>query len=332
MSKVDPNTGEIIDDLIDVRTINLPENIVANKINVAEQTSKLMEGWSPDSVWKDLGKGGEKTIESLRLNDAYNLMKANLAETVASDDNPRAQISVLVDNGVINADYYINDAEYKQKMADAIARAKKIKQTAGMSTELSKQEMEDIELSMVKLEKDASGIINPVPSEAQKKAAKERVMQEVDMNAGEKITGEAKQDWYHAPTNNSGDSPEQKENDYMNGYIAVRQAWHKGDYGMLSKNYEYVPKGNGVIEVYQTTVTDDGGKVPKKKTQRKLIQRVTSIDGLAQFAFDTANSNEALTFVKEGERVFRSRGLDKDPKYAVNNTKPKEDLRTKYNY
>lgn len=63
MSKVDPNTGEIIDDLIDVRTINLPENIVANKVDVAEQTSKLMEGWSPDSVWKDLGKGGEKTIE-----------------------------------------------------------------------------------------------------------------------------------------------------------------------------------------------------------------------------------------------------------------------------
>jgi hypothetical protein len=317
MSKVDPNTGEIIDDLIDVRTINLPENIVANKINVAEQTSKLMEGWSPDSVWKDLGTGGEKTIESLRLNDAYNLMKANLAETVASDDNPRAQISVLVDNGVINADYYINDAEYKQKMADAIARAKKIKQTAGMSTELSKQEMEDIELSMVKLEKDASGIINPVPSEAQKKAAKERVMQEVDMNAGEKITGQAKQDWYHAPTNNNNNGNGDMTNDnYLNGYLAVRQAWNKADYSMLSKDYQYVPEGNGVTSVYKTTVTTDSKG--NEKTTKQFVKKISNPEGFAEFAFDTKNANDAITFYKSGKNIFDNNGMANDPKYKVN--------------
>lgn len=319
MSKIDPKTGELISDLIDVRSINAPENIVANRVDVAAGTSKLMEGWDPYTMWKDMGRGGEMNIEDIRQNPAFNLMKANLAETIANDDNPRAQISVLVDNGVINADYYSNDSEYQQKVSEAIARAKKIKQTAGQPTTLSDQEMKDIELSMVRLEKNASGIINPVLTEEQKKAAKDRVMQEVEIQAGRKVTGSAKQDWYHAPTNNGGDSPQQQANNYMNGYIAVRQAWNRGDYGMLSKNYEYVPEGSGVINVYETSTVEEGdGKSPKKKT-RKLIQRVTSPEGLAQFAFDTDNSNEALTNYKEGRKIFYNQGLDKDPKYVANN-------------
>lgn len=322
MTKVDPTTGKVLEDMIDVRTINSPENIVANKVIVADQTAKLMEGWDPKTVWKDLGRGGEMSIESLRNNDAYKLMKANLAETVASDENPRAQLSVLVDNGVINADYYLTDAERKQKVADAVARAKKIKQTAGQPAELSADELKEIEMSMVRLEKNASGIINPVLSDEQKKAAKERVMQEVDIRAGEKIEGSAKQDWYHAPTGGGGDSPQQQANNYMNGYIAVRQAWNQGNFGMLSKNYEYVPKGGGVIEIYETSTSSTpsaDGKTTAGKTTRKLIQKVTSPEGLAQFAFDTKNSNEALTNYNEGRKIFYNQGLDKDPKYAANN-------------
>lgn len=321
MSKVNPNTGEIIDDLIDVRTINLPENIVANKVDVASQTSKLMEGWDPYTIWKDMGRGGEMNIEDIRQNPAFNLMKANLAETVANDNNPRAQISVLVDNGVINADYYINDSEYRQKKTEAIERAKKIKRTAGLPADLSEQEMKDIELSLVKLEKDASGIINPVPSEEQKKAAKERVMQEAEIQAGRKVTGSAKQDWYHAPTNNNNGNGDMTNDNYLNGYIAVRQAWDKADYSMLSKDYQYVPEGNGVTSVYKTTVTTSpsgDGKTSTEKTTKQFVKKIKNAEGFAEFAFDTNNANDAITFYNQGRGIFYNNGMDKDPKYTVN--------------
>lgn len=312
MSKVDPNTGEIVDDLIDVRTINAPENIVANKVDVAGQTSKLMEGWDPKTIWKDLGRGGEMTIESIRNNDAYKLMKANLAETVASDENPRAQLSVLVDNGVINADYYINEAERKQKIADAIDRAKKIKQTAGQSTELSAQELKDIEMSMVKLEKDASGIINPVLSDDQKKAAKERVMQEVDIRAGEKVTGSAKQDWYHAPVDrgNDGDKEYDENQKMLAGYTATLDAFgidrdsvltgtnkYTGnhDFSRLSNDYEYKWEKDGTgVGVYK----------PGTITRIALISRP---DGLAQYAYGSTNPADATLKYNKARNIYKSK-------------------------
>ena len=318
MSKIDPKTGGLISDLIDVRSINAPENIIANRVDVAAGTSKLMEGWDPYTMWKDMGRGGEMNIEDIRQNPAFNLMKANLAETIANDDNPRAQISVLVDNGVINADYYSNDSEYQQKVSEAIARAKKIKQTAGQPTTLSDQEMKDIELSMVRLEKNASGIINPVLTEEQKKAAKERVMQEVEIQAGRKVTGSAKQDWYHAPTGGGGNGSGDITNDnYLNGYLAVRQAWDKADYSMLSKDYQYVPEGNGVTSVYKTTVTTDAKG--SEKTTKVFVKKIKSPEGFAEFAFDTKNANDAITFYDQCKGIFYNSGMDKDPKYAVNN-------------
>lgn len=322
MTKVDPKTGKIVEDLIDVRTINSPENIVANKVDVAGQTSKLMEGWDPKTIWKDLGRGGEMTIESIRNNDAYKLMRANLAETVASDENPRAQLSVLVDNGVINADYYINEAERKQKISDAIERAKKIKQTAGQPAELSDKELKDIEMSMVKLEKDASGIINPVLSDEQKAAAKERVMQEVDIRAGEKVTGSAKQDWYHAPTKSndddgSGESDEVQK--MLAGYTATLDAFgidrdsiltgsttytNNHDFSRLSNNYEYKWEQGGV-GVYK----------PGTKTRIALVK---SPSGLAQYAYGASNPADATLKYNKARNIYKS----KSPSNKNNNDLP----------
>lgn len=182
--------GKIVGDIMDIRTMNSPDNIVSNRIDVASNVDSLVKNWEPWSIWKDSGKGGEVTIDDVRNNkEVFGPLKAQVAETIASDSNPRAQISVLVDNGVMDANYYIDDNEYNQKRQEAIDEALQVKRTAGLAEELSPQEIKQIEFNLVKVEKDAKGIINPILTQEQKDAAKKRVLDEVEIQLGRKVSG-----------------------------------------------------------------------------------------------------------------------------------------------
>lgn len=191
MVKKDKNTGAIVGDIMDIRTMNSPDNIVSNRINLNTATNALVGNWDVYSIWKDAGKGSEINIEDIRQNPVFAPMKAQVAETIAPNSNPRAQISILTDNGVMDAIYYESPEEYKQKRQEAIDEAIQVKKTAGlpMADQLTPDELKKIEFNMVKIAKDDKGIINPILNEAQQKAAKDRVMQEVEMQLGKKVTG-----------------------------------------------------------------------------------------------------------------------------------------------
>lgn len=273
MTKVDPKTGAIMGDVTDVRTINAPENIVANRVVVPTVVSNLTKDWDPVTTFKDLGRGGELNIEDIRQNPEFATMKAKVAESVASDNNPRAQISVLVDNGVMNADYYMNDAEYNQKREEAIDYAKQVKRTAGLPDSLTDKEIKDIEFNLVRVQKDPAGIINPILTDEQKKAAKDRVMQEVEMQMEKKITGSPKQQW--SSGSSGGGSGSGDDNAAMiAGYKSTLEAFGidteavkngqivntgSTNFNGLSRSYQYRRTGQGV-EVYKAGSLDADGK------------------------------------------------------------------------
>lgn len=323
MTKVDPSTGGIVGDVIDVRTINAPENIVANRVVVPTAVENLTSGWDPWTTFKDLGRGGELNIEDVRQNPEFATMKAKVAESVASDANPRAQVSVLVDNGVIDATYYMNDAEYKQQKQSLIDEALQVKKTAGLKPELSIDEMKQIELSLVKVQKDQSGIINPVLTDEQKKLAKDRVMQEVEIQMEKKITGSPKQQWSSSTGGgNGGGSGSGDDNAaMMAGYRASLEAFGidtesvksgnvqytgQSNFNGLSRSYQYRKAKDGSVEVYAagTTFTEDGKAVDRygNPAQPRVVARKPK--DLAQFIYGGQDVAKAQMKYEKARKMY----------------------------
>lgn len=230
MAKTDPNTGKIKGDIFDVRTMSLPDNIVANRVDVDKSVDGIVKTWEPKTIFKDLGRGGELNIESVKQQDTYKIMSERVVNTIAPDSNPRAQISVLVDNGVITADYYSSDQEYKAKRQQEINNLRQMKINAGAKdTEITKEELAEIDLSLVRVVQDPNGLFMPVLTEEQKKAAKQRVRESIDIQLGEKISGSPQQRW----TTSGGGGSAPKPVDYSQ-YKRMADAWKNGDINVLS--------------------------------------------------------------------------------------------------
>ena len=312
MSSIDPATGEL-KDLIDIRDINRPENVTSNRLDVPSSIKSYTDKWDPYVIWEDLGRGSELTIENIRRNPQYETMSATVAEAVASDNNPRAQISVLVDNGVMNASYYRTPEEKQQKLNEELDRLRAIKKTAGQSTELSADEKKAAEFSLVQIAKDANGVINPVLTEEQKKAAKDRVMQEIEMQLGSKITASPKQDWYHAPQKESSagsGKDAERLNEYQRGYIASLNAFGMTPEGGrttpnlagLSNQYQYVAR-KGAVDVYKMGSIDTKGEPTKGAVP---VATARAPKDLAPYTVYGKSPAESATNYERGRAQYRT--------------------------
>jgi len=315
MAKTDKNTGQIIGDIYDVRSMNIPDNIYANKIKVNEQVTGLIKDWEPKTIFKDLGRGGEINIESVKQQDQYKVMVERVVNTVAPDSNPRAQISVLVDNGVIPApDYYRTPEEYKTKKEQAIQREVQIKQQAGLKdVNLTKDELAEIELSLVQVTQDRGGLIMPVLNEQQRNAAKDRARGEIDIQLAEKISGSPQQRWTGGGGTTTTGQPKQKQ---YNQYAEMADAWNSGNVQKLesmlvSDKYkiETVPgKGRQIVEFV---------KVSDSKTPKKVVRfsATKNLEDLIPFFYSSPNTgyNQRSAWIESTGGAPQSSGNSNDP-------------------
>ena len=257
LGKVDPKTGEIIGELQDVRSLNIPENILANRVDVNTSVKTFTDGWKANKIFKDLGHGGELTIEDIRQNaPEFDLAVNYLAKQISG--TPRQALSLLIDNGpVTSANYFYKDEDRESLKAKAIAQLAKDKSEAGMSPP-TQEELDAIDLSMIKLVKGADGVINPELTEKQNKAAIDRVRNEVEIQFPHKEDGKAKQDWYHAPatSNNDNDGWESGIKGMPRTYAdyqMIDRAIATGNASVLNQNsihgYIYRRNSNGSISV-----------------------------------------------------------------------------------
>jgi hypothetical protein len=159
-------------------------------------------------------------------------MVERLANTIAPDNNPRAQVSILIDNGVIqNPIYYKNDNEYEAVKRQAINKLVQEKKNAGIEkTEPTKEELATIELSIIKNQQGADGIINPVLTKKQRDEARERVKQSVDIQLAEKIQKDMP-NIVRGDGNTNTNTP--KPVDYSQ-YERMADAWKNGNINVLS--------------------------------------------------------------------------------------------------
>lgn len=292
MATTDKNTGQIVGDIYDVRTMAYPNNIFANRVYVDDQVNDVVKNWDTKTLFEKAAKGGELTIESAKNQDSYKIMVERVANTIAPDNNPRAQVSILIDNGVIqNPIYYKDDKEYDAVKQQAINKLIEEKKNAGIEkTEPTKEELATIELSIIKNQQGPDGIINPVLTKQQRDEARERVKQSVDIQLSEKI----QKDMPNIVS--GGGTPTTKDNSSdIAGYKSTLRAFGidenaikqgetkstgKYDFSGLSRSYQYkkVPGGVAIYKagdmMYDPNTSDASGALFIAKNPRDLAQYV----------------------------------------------------------
>lgn len=289
MATTDKNTGKIIGDVYDVRTMAYPNNIFANRVYVDDQVNDVVKNWDTKTLFEKAAKGGELTIESAKNQDSYKIMVERLANTIAPDNNPRAQVSILIDNGVIqNPIYYKSDKEYDAVKQQAINKLVEEKKNAGIeNTEPTKEELDVIELSIIKNQQGTDGIINPVLTKQQKDAARERVKESVDIQLSEKI----QKDMPNIVRGDGTTTTKTKVTD-ASLYTTLASAWNSGDISVLNdqlRNEKYKIK----------TITDENGKSlgravveVKGDTEIQLTKPTDNLFDLRTYFFGTGPNAE----------------------------------------
>jgi hypothetical protein len=187
-SKFDKTTGQPTGDVSDIRLLSLPDNIVANKIDLTAELEKYTADWEPMTVFSEDPDNPNIEITSISAKNQknYDLMKNKIANAIAPDSNPRAQVSVLGDNGAFDVDFYYTDDEYEQKYQQRLDELSAEK--AALGEEITEEDYDNIDASLIKMEIDDNNMYNPVLTDRQKQAVKDFISTQIDMRTEDKIT------------------------------------------------------------------------------------------------------------------------------------------------
>ena len=187
-SKFDRTTGQPIGKVSDIRLLSLPENIQVNKIDLPSEIQNYTADWQPATMFsKDPDNPNiEITTESVKVKPEYKLMKERIYNAIAPDSNPRAQVSVLGDNGAFDVNFYYTDEEYDQKYDEALTKLKEEKAILG--EEVTDNDIDMIDLSLIKMGVDENNMYNPVLTDEQRKSVRDFISNQIDMTTEDKIT------------------------------------------------------------------------------------------------------------------------------------------------
>lgn len=327
LQQVDPQTGQPTGELIDYRDFARPENMQINRINLPTAVENITGNWAVFQEWVDKGRGGELTIESVRKQPGYNQAKVNAVNAVVN--NPKAALSVLVDNGIPGGGmYYTKDSDGEQMIAKKIAE-----QEAINGKPLTDDQKKMIRMSAVKWTKNAAGEFVPELTEEQMVFAKEVVDREIDMQMEYKMSGTPRQQWAQTYGPNAGGRGG-NQNDYAT-YERLNEAWNSGDADSLrsmNPDYDFVWNSSGGVDVYEMKwmppVKGADGKIKEegKYIRARKIATAKQAKELARYIWRGSTKDEAEQMFDNEKAAYVNAGKTVDRRNELGGTsnKPKK--------
>jgi hypothetical protein len=169
----------------DVRSLNNFQNIIDNKI----QLNKLVDSGTKN--WKSFKiENGVRTVDDIRQNkDAYAKAKSTLINGILSNDNSKA--SVLTDYTNDEYDYYLNNDDFLsrvQKRVEAENYARELNNKPPMNEGELNNFIDSQRSKFILLQHDDQGILQPVLTKEQDKAAFDIVDNEIEIRMGKEET------------------------------------------------------------------------------------------------------------------------------------------------
>lgn len=285
-SKVDPVTGAMVGEPKDVRTPNLPQNMVDNKVVVTDFVKEATKNWETVQLFTDLGGGAYRDITSVKNNPAYKEMVAKVA--IAATSSPRATLSVLADNGVIDPVFYSTEAEKKAAIEERYAEMSELNIVAGRDAAITDAQRKEVENSLVKNTIGPDGTYNPELTKEQITLAQDHVKQEVDMQMQVKLDAQGRTQYAPQRGNGGGDGGKDNKNDFSL-YQQITESWGRpGGAAALT-----AASGGKFI----FTPAKGGGYVVKPKEADWMDEGVTinNQKDIAPYFFGTGTPSEGTT-------------------------------------
>lgn len=299
---------------ISLRGLGNLDNIVDNKVDVATLVQNGVSKWGDFSV-----ESGTTTESGARLqNELYDAAKYDLIASIVDKKNPKAIVSILLDNGGKDYDQYYNNTQKEELLNDAVVRQEALTQKKMTPEEQAKFRSEYEKNNMIKYEPDQNGSYQPVVTDNMVKEAFELVDRNVEMQVGRSKT----EDEPRAARGGGGGDGTQapKRSSVEQQMIAdTRAAWKANDTDALRRasndQYFFVYAPDGGVNVFKTNpqkyrdavskykkekaAWDKLGVTEKKKkpepempkAKEAIAENIKGVDGLYPYFFGSGSTN-----------------------------------------
>jgi hypothetical protein len=203
---IDPQTGNLMTGVLDPATgqvdpstlvtgvaMNNVENIQSNKVNLNQLVANDVKNWGDF-----LDDEGLTAISGKGLNPKIAKAKASLIGVIMN--NPSSIASVLDDNTSYDIGYYSGNSERNGLINNMLKLENETRRDMGqdpMTDEESQKYVDENSWMMIQMARDGNGIMRPVLTPEQTEKAREVIMDQIDIQLGQKITKDP-------PTKDSG--------------------------------------------------------------------------------------------------------------------------------
>ena len=224
--RLDPRTGQVIPDTIEsAKTMADPSNAVFDKVELDKAVNETTK------LWKDyVIENGVTTLTDLTKRPGFGNKLADLTGALTS--NNRMTLSILQDN--MNEGYttYYTSQDRNQILMGMVQKENESRRYQDLP-ELSGEDfdafIQESEKKLIPMQKDASGVYQPMISDEQRDRAKTAIESSVKMQLGFKSLEDEKTK-PAAP----GTVPKEDKPEYYKIATDVRNAWTSGDVSKLN--------------------------------------------------------------------------------------------------
>ena len=194
---IDPQTGNLMTGVLDPATgqvdpatlvtgvaMNNVENIQSNKVNLNQLVANNVKNWGDF-----LDDEGLTAISGKGLNPKLAKAKASFIGVIMN--NPSSIASVLDDNTSYDIGYYSENSERNGLINNMLKLENETRRDMGqdpMTDEESQKYVDENSWMMIQMARDGNGIMRPVLTPEQTEKAREVIMDQIDIQLGQKIT------------------------------------------------------------------------------------------------------------------------------------------------
>lgn len=275
--RLDAKTGQVIPDSIEsAKSVADPSNAVFDKINLDTEVNKTVKLFG-DVVQEN----GITTVTDATKNPRFASKLADLTGSLTSND--RYTASILVDNLGEGYTTYFTEQDRQSKLMQMVERENQILEYQD-KPRLSGEEMDafiqEAEKKLIPMQKDASGVYQPIISDDQRNRAKSAIEDTVYSQ----LDFKSLQDEPKTPSQGSqGGEDKEDKPEYYRIATDVRNAWTGGDINRLNSlsegKYLFEKKGENTYLIIDA------------QNPKKVYGPISRLDDAGNFFGETNNTS-----------------------------------------
>ena len=272
--RLDPQTGQVIPDTIEsAKTMADPSNAVFDKVELDKAVSEITKLWKPY-----VNEQGVRTLTDLTKRPGFATKMADIVGSLTSND--RMTMSILQDNTDEGYTTYYTYQDRNQILIGMVQKENEVRRYQDQP-ELSGEDfdafMQEAEKKLIPMQKDASGVYQPMISDEQRDRAKKTVEATIEMQLEFKSLEDE-------PTKPAapGKTPKEDKPEYYKIATDVRNAWTSGDVSKLNSlsggKYLFEKKGDNTYLIIDA------------QNPKKVFGPINRLDDVGDYFGETNNT------------------------------------------